>query len=524
LLPLIIDLFTIAVNGAWGAKMKIGIAVVASLILCPQALCPQAMAEPVPYVVDGVAIGTQLNLNNAAYREYKCSPSDQFTGLTWCQKARTEKDRGKAYGAAYSLLHAPDGNVVYINRSQEPSFFNSTQAQQDIERYSHKLGESARLIKMPVRSGLPQGLIATWGQITLVPLDQASVKILSEGKSPKKGLLIDFLGNFVRSAKEGLPIYRIAGGSGFVWTASFDQKGRGALRTAAVDASIVATAAPQLQATAEQGQTAGPEPTADPELTGEPVAASDLQTAEPDAGSDAQLTSRSEPISQTQPVSQSEPGSEAEPTAPIADIAETDPLALMQKIEKLQGELASATASIAELEKGKAAAQAAQKEAAKARRDAETARREIEQAAATDRAKLQKLLAQLEADGTAPAKNKRWENALYGSMGGLLIVLIASAIGFFLKRYNARTSGMGATDTSAQLQSNAAEVETFVASPAIAIAEDAFGRELEQQVAALNATQTETEPETKIETESKVEIPAAEEGKSKEIETVPATA
>ena len=502
--------------------MKIGIAVVASLILCPQ-----AMAEPVTYVVDGVAIGTQLNLNNAAYREYKCSPSNQFSGLTWCQKARTEKDRGKAYGAAYSLLHAPDGNVVYINRSQEPSFFNSTQAQQDIERYSHKLGESARLIKMPVRSGLPQGLIATWGQITLVPLDQASVKMLSEGKSPKKGLLIDFLGNFARSAKEGLPIYRIAGGPGFVWTASFDQKGRGALRTAAVDASVVATAAPQLQATAEQGPTAEPEPTADPESTGEPVAASDLQTmTERDARSDAQPTSRPEPISQTQPVAQSEPRSEAAPTAPTADRGETktDPLALMQKIEKLQGELASATASIAELEKGKAAAQAAQKEAAKARRDAETARREIEQAAATERAKLQKRLAQLEADGTAPAKNKRWENALYGSMGGLLIVLIASAIGFFLKRYNARTSGTGATDTSAQLQSNAEEVETFVASPAIAIAEDAFGRELEQQVAALNATQTETEPETKIETESKVEIPAAEEGQAREIETAPATA
>ena len=99
--------------------------------------------------VDGVAIGTQLNLNNAAYREYKCSPSDQFSGLTWCQKARTEKDRGKAYGAAYSLLHGPDGNVVYINRSQEPAFCNSTQAQQDIDAIRQKLGESARPQKMP---------------------------------------------------------------------------------------------------------------------------------------------------------------------------------------------------------------------------------------------------------------------------------------------------------------------------------------------------------------------------------------
>ena len=74
------------------------------------------------------------------------------------------------------------------------------------------------------------------------------------------------------------------------------------------------------------------------------------------------------------------------------------------------------------------------------------------------------------------------------------------------------------------LLGNAEEVETFVASPAIAIAEDAFGRELEEQVAVLNATQTEAEPETKIETGSQQETPAAEEGKSKEIETAPATA
>jgi TPR repeat protein len=50
-------------------------------------------------------------------------------------------------------------------------------------------------------------------------------------------LLIDFLGNFVRSAKEGLPIYRIEDGPGFVWRASFDLNGRGSFRFAAVDAS-----------------------------------------------------------------------------------------------------------------------------------------------------------------------------------------------------------------------------------------------------------------------------------------------
>jgi hypothetical protein len=90
---------------------------------------------------------------------------------------------------------------------------------------------------MPRRSETSNTVLATWGKVELETLDNDSVRLLAEGKSPKKGLLIDFIGNFTRSAQEGLPIYRILGGAGFVWVASFDQKGRGALRFAAVDAS-----------------------------------------------------------------------------------------------------------------------------------------------------------------------------------------------------------------------------------------------------------------------------------------------
>ena len=73
--------------------------------------------------------------------------------------------------------------------------------------------------------------------ITASPLDNDSIKTLAEGRSPKKGYLVDFVGNFARSAKEGLPIYRISGGAGFLWVASFDPIGRGILRFAAVDPS-----------------------------------------------------------------------------------------------------------------------------------------------------------------------------------------------------------------------------------------------------------------------------------------------
>ena len=202
--------------------MRAGIVFLASVVLCAN-----ATAAPTQYAVDGLAVGTKLNFDSGSYREYKCSPSDQFEDLVWCQKARTDKERRGSYTVAYSILHSRDGNILYVNRAQEPAFFNRTEAEVDIQRYSRSIGESPRVIKMPHRSGMPDGLIAIWGKITLEQLDQESIKLLADGKSPKKGLLIDFIGNFVRSAKEGLPIYRIDGGPGFIWGASFDRKGRG---------------------------------------------------------------------------------------------------------------------------------------------------------------------------------------------------------------------------------------------------------------------------------------------------------
>ncbi len=214
------------------AAMGAGIAVLAYVVLHGSAI-----AAPTEYAVDGLAVGSQLNFGSTSYREYKCSPSDQFDGLTWCQKTRSDKERRRSYTAAYSLLHSRDGNILYINRSQEPAFFNAKEAEVNIQRYSRKIGESPRIMKMPHRGSLPDGLIAVWGKIMLEPLDQESIKILADGKGPRKGLLIDFLGNFARSAKEGLPIYRIDGGPGFIWAASFDQKERGTLRLAAVELS-----------------------------------------------------------------------------------------------------------------------------------------------------------------------------------------------------------------------------------------------------------------------------------------------
>ncbi len=412
------------------ATMKAGIVVLAYIVLYGNAI---AATE---YAVDGLAVGTRLNFASASYREYKCSPSEQFGGLTWCQKTRTDKDRRGSYIAAYSLLHSRDGNILYINRSQEPAFSNPKEAEVNIERYSRKVGESPRIMKMPHRSGLPDGLIAVWGKITLEPLDQESIKILAGGKNPKKGLLIDYIRNFARSAKEGLPIYRIDGGPGFIWATSFDQKGRGALRLAAVEVSRFSQP---------------PDPA--------PVV---VQTAAPTHEEQRQSE-------------------------------------LNQTIEKLQADLAISINKIAELEKAKSDAERAVEEAEQARLNAENAKQEVEQTRIAEKMTSDALVAQLRADkAAAGARTSRWEIALYGSVGGLLFMLTTSTIGFFIKRRKESVSkqpvGEPRTkpiEVSAQCQNSRAELEPSALSLGIAISEVAFEQELEEEVATINAAQDE---------------------------------
>jgi len=426
-----------------------------------------AIAASTEYAVDGLAVGTQLNFNSASYREYKCSPSDQFDGLTWCQKTRSDKERLRSYIAAYSLLHSRDGNILYINRSQQPAFFNPKEAEANIQRYSRKIGESPRIIKMPHRGGLPDGLIAVWGKITLEPLDQQSMKILADGKGPRKGLLIDFLGNFARSAKEGLPIYHIDGGPGFIWAASFDQKERGTLRLAAVELSGFSSfsdSAPVLvQATAQT-----------PPSDAEPVV--------------VQATAQTPP---------------SDPESVVQATAQTDqeqlPSESNQTVENLHADLAISINKIAELEKAKAQAERAVKQAEQAKLNAENAKQEVERVRMAEKMTSDALVAQLQADKVAAgAKSARWENALYGSIGGLIVVLTACAIGSSTNRYKASVSKQPASElgtkpieASPHCQKSDAELEPSALLPEIAVFQAAFERELVEKVATINATRDE---------------------------------
>src|SRR5262249_52037358 len=110
------------------------------------------------YAVGDVALGATVRSESSAYREYKCRPSDQFDGFTWCQKTRKGKERRGSFTAIYSILRSPEGAAVYVNRYQEPAFFGASEADDDIQRYSHKIGEAPRITRMPHRAGFPNGI------------------------------------------------------------------------------------------------------------------------------------------------------------------------------------------------------------------------------------------------------------------------------------------------------------------------------------------------------------------------------
>jgi len=432
------------------------------------ALYGNAIAAPTEYAVDGLAVGTQLNFGSASYREYKCSPSDQFDGLTWCQKTRSDKERRRSYIAAYSLLHSRDGNILYINRTQEPAFLNPKEVEVNIQRYSRKIGESPRIMKMPHRGSLPDGLIAVWGKITLEPLDQESIKTLADGKNPRKGFLIDYLRDFTRSAKQGLPIYRIDGGPGFIWAASFDQKERGTLRLAAVELSGFSPAsnpAPVLVETTAQTPASDPAPVL-------------VETT-------AQIPA-SDPAPVLVQTTAQTPASDPAPVV-VQATAQTDqeqlPSELSQTVENLRADLAISINKIAELEKAKAEAERAAEQAEQAKLDAENAKQEVERARIAERMTSNALVAHVRADKVAAgAKSGRWENALYGSIGGLIVVLTALAIGFLMNRHKASVwkqpvwkLGTKPIEASPHSQKSEAALEPSALSPEIAIATNAAG-------------------------------------------------
>ena len=138
-----------------------------------------------------------------------------------------------------TILHSDANTAVFILQDVIPAYFAPGDADREIQRLSQYFGQSARVYNSDARADAPRSVIATWGDVTLTPLDQPTLDALSRGETINAGLIIDFLADPRKSARQGLPVFHIGGGSGYIWSAMVDDSGKGRLRITAVNPSLL---------------------------------------------------------------------------------------------------------------------------------------------------------------------------------------------------------------------------------------------------------------------------------------------
>lgn len=196
-------------------------------------------ASSAPYVVEGFTLGQPIPRTGASYLSYSCEPSHRFDGFTSC---RREDRRHTSLGSSLfssKIIHDEDGISIYLMANLEPVSMDRNTVDNEIDQLSRELNERPREVKwLPERPGVPTSVIALWGRLELEELDPGAVEIATQAIERPAGILEDPLGNLTRATKAGLPVYRLSGGPGYLYSASFDANGRGRRHYVAANISV----------------------------------------------------------------------------------------------------------------------------------------------------------------------------------------------------------------------------------------------------------------------------------------------
>ena len=182
-----------------------------------------------PYAIDGLRLGSSFTRE----RGFQCKPSEQFADSMFC---RRDERRGRS-SSITKVLHDRTGTLGYVSREVRPAFFSGNDISNEIKRLSTRFGPVAREIRLPDRADFGDVRIAIWGALELEEIPPGQLR---EAHSPRaQTVLIDHLGDIERSRRLGLPIYRLKGGPGFLWSAASDEDGHGRLRFLFFDAGVL---------------------------------------------------------------------------------------------------------------------------------------------------------------------------------------------------------------------------------------------------------------------------------------------
>jgi hypothetical protein len=226
----------------WPSLLLVAAAIF-ELVLTLAQVQPANAVDQSRLAVDGLPLGAKVRTDSSIYKQYDCAASTQYRELTYCKRVKTDTKNGGKLTTTTTIMHSGDGTVAYVNQFIEPTSFTRADIDTEIARLSAKFGEKARLLEAPVQPGLPKAVIATWGSVKLIALSDADLAVLrSSYNSPGKGILVDYLGDFTRSARAGFPVYNMQGEFGYVWIVNYDDQGRGTLRFLAVNAATLSAA------------------------------------------------------------------------------------------------------------------------------------------------------------------------------------------------------------------------------------------------------------------------------------------
>jgi tetratricopeptide (TPR) repeat protein len=185
-------------------------------------------ANAAPYSVEGFVLGERVSSTNSNYRAYTCKQSDDLDEAIRCERTEVKSGRAGNITVSSTLIHNRDGMAMYIMANAFPVSLTKAIVQNEIATLSTEINEKpAKVEWLPKDALAPTAVVVTWGQVELEEIDDQAVFDISQGKGVDLGPLIDCLGNLKRSAQDHLPIYRIRGGAGYVYSASFGTAARG---------------------------------------------------------------------------------------------------------------------------------------------------------------------------------------------------------------------------------------------------------------------------------------------------------
>jgi hypothetical protein len=177
-------------------------------------------------------------------KSYSCRPSEQFVSFNWCAVKHPMVGKMGPYNSFLTFLQSPENTAIYILQAISPAYFSPGDIDHEIQRLSQHFGQQARVLYAEPRPEAPHAVIAVWGNTTLTPLDATTMAALRRGETITAGLLVDYLGSAIKSARAGLPVFHLGDGAGFIWGANFDDAGRGDLRIVAISPTALPDSAP----------------------------------------------------------------------------------------------------------------------------------------------------------------------------------------------------------------------------------------------------------------------------------------